>query len=116
MSATFEMACYGGKRGVKTFRNPSSVAEMIAHFEMNRGEFWYRMNDGSAKNIRRNGAIKRWKREAGRVEIPVKFGIYECARLTADDMGRVLIEVVSDILAPTLAPANTGLAPTLGGR
>ena len=38
------------------------------------------LNDGRLGECKVNGAIKTWKREPDRIEIPVKYGMYECAR------------------------------------
>lgn len=113
--STFTLPCYGGKQGTRTFRKPVNVQEMIEHFENHRGWFWLASSSGDAKQVRRNGNIKRWKRDANRVEIPVKYGLYECLRLTEADLDRVLIEVDAS-LAPTLATTHeSGLSPALGG-
>ena len=115
---TITLPCYGGKQGTKTFRKPANVQEMIAHFENHRGWFWLITNAGDAKQVRRNGAIKRWKRDPNRVEIPVKYGLYEHVRLDASYLDRVLIEVTTanTSLAPTLATTHeSGLSPALGG-
>lgn len=39
--------------------------------------------DGTLRCLKVNGAPKVWKRDAGRCEVPVKYGLYECGRLSA---------------------------------
>jgi hypothetical protein len=43
------------------------------------------LNDGRLGEVKINGAIKTWKREPDRAEIPVKYGMYECARFSLDE-------------------------------
>lgn len=38
---------------------------------------WFRSLDGSARRAKVNGKPKRWKRQLNRVEIPLKYGMYE---------------------------------------
>lgn len=40
-----------------------------------------RSADGKARRVKVNGQPKTWKRDAGRVEVPVKYGMYEYATL-----------------------------------
>jgi hypothetical protein len=56
-------------------------------------ELFYLDQHGLVANIRRNGKIKTWKRDTGRVEIPVKFGMYEAFRINQNDIaaGRLLV-------------------------
>lgn len=35
----------------------------------------------SVRMCRMNGKVKRWKRSPNRIEVPVKYGLYECTRL-----------------------------------
>ena len=50
--------------------------------------------DGSARFVKVNGQVKRWKREADRIEVPVKYGMYECARLdTREALRRLVVRV-----------------------
>jgi hypothetical protein len=52
-------------------------------------------NDGTARQVKINGAPKTWKRDPSRVEVPVKYGLYECARLSnvGDAMDKLVVEV-----------------------
>lgn len=48
--------------------------------------------DGSAQRWRVNGAVKTWKRTPGRVQIPIKHGLYAYDYLTETDLDLVSLE------------------------
>lgn len=51
-------------------------------------------NDGSARILKVNGRVRTWKRDANRVEVPIKYGLYECHTMDLDEaMRRLLVEV-----------------------
>jgi hypothetical protein len=50
------------------------------------------LNNGRAGTVKINGRVKRWKRDTDRIEIPVKYGLYECVTLTNSDYTRLLVE------------------------
>src|SRR3990167_9477060 len=51
-------------------------------------------NDGTLRRLKINGAVKTWKRDSKRVEVPVKYGYFECARLaTAEALRRLVVRV-----------------------
>lgn len=53
-------------------------------------------NAGKVRECRLNGAVKTWKRDPSRIEVPVKYGLYECVRLTGKSDGtmeRLLVRV-----------------------
>lgn len=55
---------------------------------------WFLANDGSARQVKVNGVPKRWKRDPDRIEVPVKYGMYEYHTFSARDFGpsgRVLV-------------------------
>ena len=58
-------------------------------------EVWFFANDGKARRLKVNGAVKTWKTDADRIEVPVKYGLREYDRLTAFDgwMNRLLVRV-----------------------
>lgn len=67
---------------------------MDAQGELRHGaEFWFRCNDGKARKVRVNGRLKRWKRDATRIELPIAFGMYEKARLETRELHRLLVDV-----------------------
>jgi len=43
------------------------------------------MRNGRWWQIRRNGATKRWKKDASRIRIPVKAGLRSCTAITESD-------------------------------
>lgn len=47
---------------------------------------WAKSNNGEAIRVKVNGAPKTWKRQPERVEVPVKFGLYECARVSPEQL------------------------------
>lgn len=55
---------------------PMSFAEGIA---LSAGDHCrFKAKDGTVRTVKINGKVHRWKREPMRVEIPVKYGLYEC--------------------------------------
>ena len=44
--------------------------------------------------VKVNGALRTWKRDVDRVEIPVKYGMYECATLSLDEAMRRFVVVI----------------------
>lgn len=48
---------------------------------------------GRVRDIKINGAVKRWKRDVNRIEIPCKYGLYEYFTLTNHDYTRIVVEV-----------------------
>jgi hypothetical protein len=56
---------------------------------------WFRSVQGDARRAKLNGRVRTWKRDANRVEIPVKYGMYEYATFYTRDVadGRVLVLV-----------------------
>lgn len=83
----------GYKRDQKLrFRNPKDIQEMIEYCsKMTHIDFV--SNDGTARKCKINGAVRTWKRDLNRVEVPVKYGLYEYGRFTQHDIGRILIPV-----------------------
>jgi hypothetical protein len=49
---------------------------------LSHGCLWVRLNNGRYWKLRRNGATKRWKRNAERFRIPVKAGLYVFTEIT----------------------------------
>lgn len=43
------------------------------------------LNNGTLGECKINGAIRTWKREPDRVEIPLKYGMYEYATFNLDE-------------------------------
>jgi hypothetical protein len=55
-----------------------------------------RCPDGSVRMVKVNGAVKTWKRTPGRVEVPLKYGLYDTWRDSADADGLMASLVVID--------------------
>ena len=48
-----------------------------------RETVYFRAIDGTAKRCRVSGKVRTWKRNAARIELPVKFGLYQSATMVA---------------------------------
>ena len=46
--------------------------------------------DGSPQRWRINGKVQLWKRDAGRIRIPIKRGLYENSYLTENNLGEFI--------------------------
>lgn len=59
---------------------------------------WFHMPDGKARQVKVNGRVKTWKRDPNRIEVSIKYGLYEHARLTSADIenGVLLAQVSED--------------------
>lgn len=53
---------------------------------------WFVTINGDARQAKVNGKVRTWKRDTGRVELPVKYGLYEYATFDTSDIesGRLL--------------------------
>ena len=52
------------------------------------------LNNGRLGRVKINGAVRTWKRDADRVEIPVKYGMYEYAVLDlAEALRRFIVRI-----------------------
>jgi hypothetical protein len=51
-------------------------------------------NDGTVKELTINGSVKTWKRDANRVEVPVKYGMYEYGHFDATEALQRFVIVV----------------------
>ena len=75
-----------------TYRTPSSIAEMIqwcdAHSHITALDV-----RGMSRTVKINGKVRTWKKDATRIEIPYKYGMYEYGVFTANDIDRILIPV-----------------------
>ena len=75
-----------------------------------RRTFYFEDNNGEVRECRANGAPKTWKTRPD-VELPIKYGMYECARVRSlpdGTMERLLVMVSEgwrDEQRPTLAAA-----------
>lgn len=52
------------------------------------------LRNGRVGNVKINGAVRTWKRDPNRVEIPVKYGMYECYTFSLDEaLSRFVVQV-----------------------
>ena len=50
------------------------------------------LNNGRLGTVKINGEVRRWKRDPDRVEVPVKYGMYEYATLSLKEaMERLVV-------------------------
>jgi len=55
----------------------------ILHHKVNKNA------DGTPQRWRVNGMVKTWKRDTGRIKIPLKYGLYRYDYLTEDELDLV---------------------------
>jgi hypothetical protein len=75
---------YSGREGSAEFRPMLLEEAKMLHYGQH---IWMLARDGSAVRVKVNGTPKRWKREPDRIEVPVKYGLYEYLTLTTRDFG-----------------------------
>ena len=52
------------------------------------------LNNGRLGSCKVNGAIRTWKREPDRIEVPIKYGMYEFATFNLSEaLNRFVIEI-----------------------
>jgi len=90
---TFELVTGGDRR-----KNPEKAMYRSMTFDEVKtlhigSHIWFKANDGTARQIKVNGQIRLWKRDPERIEIPCKYGLYECFTFTKHDLDRLLIRL-----------------------
>lgn len=75
-----------------TVRNPVSLAEMVDHCTQHE-HIWVLDLQNNARQVKITGRVRTWKRDASRIEVPYKYGLYEYGVFDASDIGRILIPV-----------------------
>jgi len=51
-------------------------------------------NDGKVRTAKINGAVKTWKSDANRIEVPVKYNMYKYARMSLPEaLARFVVRV-----------------------
>lgn len=85
-----ELPMYSGQRRGKFHVLNVTLARLICD-----SHIWFVTINGDARTCKVNGAIKTWKRDPSRVEVPIKYGMYECSRMDSHDIeqGRLLYPV-----------------------
>ena len=57
-------------------------------------QFYILDANGKIADCRTNGGMKAWKRDSQRIEQSFKFGMYECFRLTGEEMlGQLVVKL-----------------------
>jgi hypothetical protein len=58
------------------------------------GHVWFKSVQGDARRAKVNGQPKTWKRSPERIEVSLKYGLYEYAKFNEQDIhaGRLLVE------------------------
>jgi hypothetical protein len=84
---------YAGREGSAEFRRMTLEEGKTLKYG---DSIWVLARDGSARRAKVNGAVKRWKREPDRIEVPFKYGMYEYGTFHTRDFGEqgdVLVEI-----------------------
>ena len=106
---TFEVRSgYSGRNETLRFRNPVDIAEMVSYCN-SRSHIAVRDRNGNWRRVKVNGAVRTWKRDPQRIEVPCKYGMYEYFTLTTRDINDVLIPV-KDYMDRKSAAANDKLS------
>lgn len=87
---------YGGKGHWQAGKSAEFRHMMLEEAKLLRygDHIWFLATDGSARQVKVNGQPKLWKRDSTRIEVPVKYGMYEHGTFMARDFGldgRVLV-------------------------
>jgi hypothetical protein len=69
-----------------------SLREILA----TSGHVEFVANDGTLRRLKINGRIKTWKRDPSRIEVSVKYGLYEYGRMDTEEALRRLVVRVPD--------------------
>jgi len=88
------MTVKSGYRNGETrqYRAPVDVAEMVEYCD-SHSHIEVLDRNGRWRTVKINGKVRTWKRDANRIEVPYKYGMYEYGILRAEDIGDVLIPV-----------------------
>ena len=83
---------YGNQDDQRTYQRCPSVEDAIRICTLQSRIVIETLN-GDARNCKVNGKVRTWKRDKNRIEIPLKYGMYEYAVFTRRDVERILIPV-----------------------
>jgi hypothetical protein len=83
---------YGDQNDQRTYQRCPSIddAERICTLQ---SHVIIETRNGEARQVKVNGRVRRWKRDRNRIEIPLKYGMYEYVTFTSVDVERILIHV-----------------------
>ena len=90
IDGTITLMKYGNSKDIGIFRRMT-----LTEIKSYRGSHcWVVSISGSAVRVKINGRIRTWKRDANRIEVPIKYGLYEYGTLSAAEaLDTMLIEV-----------------------
>lgn len=57
---------------------------------------WFLALDGTAARAKVNGKAKTWKRDQTRVEVPLKYGLYEYGTFDETEVHRLLVRLFDE--------------------
>ena len=80
-----------GKGDAVQFRRIETIQEAIDHCSKS-SHVWILSLRGDARQAKVNGKVRTWKRNPSRIEIPMKYGLYEYFTITNRDFTDILIE------------------------
>lgn len=66
-------------------------------------------NDGTLRDVKINGRVRTWKRDSYRVEVPIKYGLYEYATFNTDEALRRFVVIVLDCNCDQSGPVQCDL-------
>ena len=53
-------------------------------------------NDGRLGEVKINGKVRTWKRDKDRIEVPVKYGMYECATFNKTEALQRFVKLIGE--------------------
>jgi len=88
---TIILSCYGGREGKAEFEIVTDV-DSVTEYANKTGHIWFHAIQGDARRAKVNGQVRRWKRDRSRIEVPLKYGMYEYGKFDSNDVksGRIL--------------------------
>jgi len=100
---TTETAPSGYAGDSRIFRYRKMLASEVRGFDFHYGEHHVLAHNGVIRRARTNGSVKTWKRDTSRVEVPLKYGLYEYFRDVAlpDGTMQHLIVLLDESGRPT---------------
>ena len=92
-----KMTMYCGREGSDSFR-PMTREEVEGL--VSGQHVWFRSIVGNdARRIKINGRVRTWAKDRERIEVPVKYGMYDYATFYAHNIDRLLVRRESKIPA-----------------
>lgn len=88
-----EMSMYGGREGKGNFRE--MTLDEVKRLQYGQ-HIWVRGRGNTAVRVKINSQVKRWKTDPDRVEVSLKYGLYENYRATNRDIESGMFLVKQD--------------------